>query len=131
MGHRLVGGRGWVKPVPSMTAWIPQIVEPSVLRAAEEIGDAVAVEVHRRRADVVAFNVLFDEQAHVLKEPLSIGAGGLAQEVGVGRIQQDVELAVAIPVHDADFAAATLAGDASTQVQRPRSEEHTSELQSL
>ena len=50
-----------------------------------------------------------------LKIPLAVARRCLAQEIGVGGIDEDVELAVAVPIHDAQLAAAALAGDAGVQ----------------
>ena len=53
-------------------ARVPQEVKPAVFGAAEEVGDAVAVEVDGGGADVVAFDVRRGERAGVLEDPLAV-----------------------------------------------------------
>ena len=82
----------------------------TVLGSAEEVRDAVTVEIHDRRADVVALDVLCHQGTFVLEEPFAIARVHLAEKVRTGGIQENVELAVAVPVHDAEFAAAAFPG---------------------
>ena len=90
----------------------------SILGAAEDVGDAVAVEIDNSRADVVAFDILRYQQAHVLEEPLAVAGVDLAQEPGVGGVEQDVEMAIAVPIDDAQFAPPTAARDPGIEPQR-------------
>ena len=89
-----------------------------ILRAAEEVGDAIAVEIDGGRADVVALDVLLHQRTHVLEEPLTIARLHLAEKIRVGGIEEQIEFAVAIPVHDAELAATALARVARVQAQR-------------
>ncbi len=89
-----------------------------ILGSADEVRNTIRVEIDGGGADVVAFDVGVGEEAHVGEEPFAIGGAFLAEEVGVGGVQQDVELAVLIPIHDAEFATAALACDASVEAQR-------------
>ena len=53
-----------------------------------------------------------------LKTQLPSLRADLLEEVGVGGVEQEVELAVAVPVGDAELAPAALAGGAGVQPQR-------------
>ena len=52
---------------------ILQKVKPPVLGAAEKIRDSIAIEIHHRGTDVVAFDVLLCEAAGIFEKRL-IGA---------------------------------------------------------
>ena len=89
-----------------------------VFSPADEIRQAVRIEIDGRGAHVVTFDVRIGKQAHVSEEPSTISSTFLAQEVRVGGVEQDVELPVLIPIHDAKFASAALAGDAGVEAKR-------------
>ena len=89
-----------------------------VLRTADEIGNLVAVKVHHRRADVVPFDVLRRQQAHVFEEPFAVARLNLAEEPRVRSVGKNIELAVAVPVHDAKLAPAAASRRADIEAQR-------------
>ena len=113
--RKLRGFRSLVKQSLSLRPWVSQVVKPAILGAADEIGNAIVVEVHRRRADIVAFDVLLHKGAEVAKEETSIPCVGLAEQVCIDRVHQHIELSVTIPICHADLTATTPAGDAVVQ----------------
>lgn len=85
---------------------MPHVVEPAILGAAEKVGHAVAVEVDGGRTDVVTFDVATGKRAGVAEHSLVVALPDLHEQVRVGRIDEDVELAVAVPVDDCQLAPA-------------------------
>ena len=85
-------------------------VKPAVFRATNEVRDTVAIEIDDGRADVVAFNVRLRQSSGVFESPHAVFETGLLQKVGVGAVEQEVELAVAVPIGRTEFATAALAG---------------------
>ena len=91
-------------------AGVLQEVEMPVFGAAEEVGDAVGVEIDNRGADVVPFDVSLGDRAGMAEDPVAVALVDLLEQVGVGRVEQQVELAVAGPIDDAQLAAPAAAG---------------------
>ena len=59
----------------SLGAWIPKIVEISILRAADEVGNAIAIEIYDGRAHVMTLDVLGGDETGVLEEPVAVRRG--------------------------------------------------------
>ena len=65
----------------------------------------------------MAFDVLLHEGSFVLEQPLAVLGPDLSEEIGAGRIEQEISLAIAIPVGDAQLATSAPAGDALGELQ--------------
>jgi hypothetical protein len=76
-------------------------VESSIFGAAEKVRDAVAIEIDGGRAHVVSFDILPGKRCGVLQSPGSVLLARSTIEVRAGRVQQEIELPVAVPVDDA------------------------------
>ena len=87
----------------------------TVLGAAEEVRDAVAIKIDDRRADIVPFNIALHERALVRKNPLLIILSNLAQKIRIRRIQEHIELLIAIPVDHAELPAPAPSSNPFTQ----------------
>lgn len=98
---------------------IGEKIEPSVLGATEKIGDVIAVEVDHRGADIMALDIFLRERPDLSHDPVAIAELDLLQKVGVGRVDEQIEAAVAVPIGDAELAAAAAAGGLGTEPQRP------------
>ena len=86
-------------------AGIFQEVKSSVFRAAEKIGNVVAVKVDCRRADIVSLDILLGQGASMFESPLTVCLAQTPIEIRICGIQQQIELPISIPIDDAQFAA--------------------------
>src|SRR4051812_41474911 len=87
-----------------------EIVEVAVFGATEEIRHTVAVPIDGRRRDIVRGEVRRAKQAKVFEEPLAIIFAALSEEGGVVAVDEEIQLAVAVPVDNRELAAAALTG---------------------
>ncbi len=93
-------------------------IKSAILRTDEKIGQTIRVPINWRRAGVVTFDVTIADIAFLFKVDEAVLLTSLAEELGVLAVEEDVELAVAIPVHEAEFASATFARAAVIEVQQ-------------
>src|SRR5262245_49158235 len=96
---------------------VAEEVEAAVFSTAEEVWHAVSVEVRHARADIVSLDVLLRKRASVLENPVAVFLAHLLQKVRVGGVQEEVELAVTVPVRHTQLSAATAARDAGVQAE--------------
>lgn len=90
-----------------LSSRVSQTTKMPVLEAAAEIGNAVAVEIDHGRTDIVAFDVLLRQQAHVLEEPFAVAGVDLAKEAGIGVVKLDVGALAPVDSRDAPVAGRT------------------------
>src|SRR5215207_8655441 len=69
-------------------------VKPAIFSSAEEIGDAIAVPIYGGRAHIVSFDVSLTEPALIAHDPRTVTGVDLAEQVGVRRVDQQIEFAV-------------------------------------
>ena len=82
-----------------------QVIEIAVLGTDQQVADAVFVPADGGGAGVVTGEIGLAEVAHVLEKPFAIALADLLPELCVVAVDENVELAVAIPVSDAELAA--------------------------
>ena len=92
-------------------------IKSAILRTDEKIGQTIRVPINWRRAGVVTFDVTIADIAFFFKVDEAVLLTSLAEELGVLAVEENVELAVAIPVHEAEFAAAAFAGGSGVELQ--------------
>ena len=92
-------------------------IKSAILRTDEKIGQTIRVPINWRRAGVVTFDVTIADIAFFFKVDEAVLLTSLAEELGVLAVEENVELAVAIPVHEAEFAAAAFTGGAVVELQ--------------
>ncbi len=85
---------------------IPHIVEESIFGSDQQVGDTIAVPVHNGRAGGVAGESTVVDGAYFFKCVAVAAVGYVAVKEHVLMVEQQVELAVAVPVGEAEFASA-------------------------
>jgi hypothetical protein len=98
--------------------WILQKIEAAVFGTDEEVGEAVGVPIDGGGAGVMAFDVAVTDIAFIGKQHEAVALARLAQKLGVFAVDEDVLVTVAIPVHEAEFTAATFACAAVIDVEQ-------------
>ena len=63
----------------------------------------------------MAFDVLLSQSSGILHHPESVFMIDLLQEVGIGRIQQQIKATITIPISDAKLSSTTAASSARIQ----------------
>ena len=86
-----------------------------ILGAEQQLSDAVAVPVDGRRARVVPCQLQRVDRPGVAERRDAIVLAEVEQHVRVRTVDDEVELAVAVPVDDAELPAAAFPGDAGVQ----------------
>jgi hypothetical protein len=88
-----------------MAPRVSKEIEAAILCAAEEVRYSIAVEVNSRGTDIVPFDVFRCKASGILEHPPAVEFAGLAEEIGIGGVEEEIELPIAVPVGDTEFAA--------------------------
>ena len=93
------------------TAWIRQVIQQAIFTTDEQIPDAIAIPIDRRRACGVARQSTIIERTLVLERHVTVLLADVAQKRDVDTVHEQVAFAIAIPIDDAQLATPTPARD--------------------
>ena len=89
-----------------------------VFGADQDVGNAVVVEIDHGRTGRVSRESPRIERSAVLEIPLAVAVFGLAQPRRVGAIDEKVQLAVAVEIHNTQLSPTACAGLLRVELQR-------------
>ena len=90
--------------------WIFHILEEPIFSSYQEVGDAVPVPIDDGWAGRVASKDTVIDRTYFFKYVIVVGAGYITVKENVATVEEEVELAVAVPVGEAEFSSAAATG---------------------
>ena len=99
-------------------ARIAQIIEPSILRAGQEIGDAVFIPIHNRGTGGMAGQSFRMQGPLVFKRGHAIHCAQVFHQADIQGVHQQIQITVTIPVHQAKLASARCPGNTGVQTKK-------------